>query len=220
MSLSCISAVSHQQLASCLSSELHHFSCIYGLLHVSPMHFVKLSLVMASKIKITCAAQGLFRRKWTIAPSTSQSPLLAQSCFDCKNFQRKSQFYLLGTQLHVCSQFTLIYEQKVFYEGAVLEICEQESCAMSLATTETLLRLPSCFIYDVSSQFKNTNLFDVPRSCFSKLLLLQRQQTIVREWYCAVLPPELFSSYLHVSHSARRHFSCIYFLHGFADADL
>ena len=71
-----------------------------------------------------------------------------------KNFQRILQFYLVGIQKHVCPKFGLIYEHKVGYERAVQEICEQESCAMSLVSTETLLVVPSCLIWHVLPLFK------------------------------------------------------------------
>ena len=71
------------------------------------------------------------------------------------------QFNLLGTELHICQKFGLIYEHRVFYEGAVLEICDQESCAISFVSIENLLGLPFCLI-----------------------LLLQTWQTIEREWLC------------------------------------
>ena len=47
-----------------------------------------------------------------MAPSTSHSPLQPKSCFDSKNFRRMSQFYLIGTPLHVCPKFGMIYEHK------------------------------------------------------------------------------------------------------------
>ena len=53
-----------------------------------------------------------FDVKGLLATSTLQSNLLAKSCFDCKNFQRMSRTYFIGTPLHVCTKFGMIYEQK------------------------------------------------------------------------------------------------------------
>ena len=47
-----------------------------------------------------------------MAPSTSHSPLQPKSCSDSKNFQRMSQGYLIGTPLHVCPKYGMIYERK------------------------------------------------------------------------------------------------------------
>ena len=54
-----------------------------------------------------------------MAPSATHSPSQLNSCFHSKNFQRMSQFYLIGTPLHICPKFGMIHEHtSVFWSSS------------------------------------------------------------------------------------------------------
>ena len=122
------------------------------------------------------------------ASPTPHSPLLPKSCFGSKNLRRMSQFYLIGTPLHICRNLEWYMSTKVFYEVAVQEICEQESCAMSLASTQTIFGLTSCLLLHLSSRFMVMNLFDISPKLFLKFTSIAM---LADNWGRKALSPHL-----------------------------